>query len=133
MINNITFEKIRKLKNNYYGGRNHFVVYYDSGHYEYFIDLDIQKYQIENDKEEFYKVYNEFIFNGFFVASDVYDAVAVLKNKYYNMFYEHLFTDLYDLVNKVKKFKNKRDNIREQVKKYDIYKKQQYLKHDERQ
>ena len=73
----------------------HYIVDYENGNYEYYIDIDIQFYAYNILDDEMHKVYEEYMRNGFFI----YDRnMDLFISKYSYIFNDTLIDDLYKII-----------------------------------
>ena len=79
----------------------HYIVDYENGNYDYYIDIDIHFYAYNPLDDNMHKVYEEYIINGFFIYDINYNTMNNFIDTYGYLFTDDLIDDLYEIIDKM--------------------------------
>ena len=100
-IKKVIYEEIKNLHADDNSEIIHYVVDYENGNYEGYINIDIQSYVLNPPDEKIYEVYKEYINNGFFIYDMDYNSINNFKNEYDYLFKDDLIDDLYEIIDRM--------------------------------
>ena len=95
-IKKVIYDDIENLHANDLESTIHYIVDYENGNFEFFLDVDHEDYINSDDFDALVEVIENYFWNGFFIADPVYDNIEMFKNECYHLFEDDLINELYD-------------------------------------
>ena len=101
-IKKVIYDDIKNLHADELELTTHYIVDYENGNFEFFLDIGYKDYINDDDYYAFVETIENYFWNGFFVADPVYDNIEMFKNECYHLFEDDLFDELYNAYNACK-------------------------------